>query len=294
MTHRPHITCLLALVAGGLLGGCGKEAGEPLLFPDDSNYTTWVGRNIADVGFQGTDLSGAPLDLSRFHGRVLMLDFWASWSPKCMEMVSAKLAVYQKFHHAGLEIIGINADFDGQDLDKVLARENLPWPQHFNRQGEADAAVTRFGITHFPSIWLVDRRGIIRFISGGMNLEAKIEQLIGEPAAAAPSPVKQAAPSWKERILSTIGGGPKDDPAAAAAALLAEPEAFLDVKNVMITGTRRVATVKTPDATHQVVIGKQIAVTTDSGPVPLVCKSIESDGLTFVISGRDTPIRIPF
>ena len=296
MNLRPSITRLLVLVVAGLLSGCKDEvAEEELLFPEDANYTSWVGRPIAEVGFTGGDLNGAPLDLTKYRGRVLMLDFWASWSPKCMEMFPAKLAVYKQHHHAGLEIVGINADFAREDLDKVLAKENPPWPHHFNRQGEADAAVKKFGITHFPSIWLVDRQGVVRFISGGRNLESKVAQLIAEtPVTAATPVVGKAAPSWKERILTTLGGGSKTDPVAARNAVMGEPEAFLDVKNIMITATRRVATVKTPDATHQVVIGKEIAVNTDAGPVALVCKAIESDGLTFVVGGLDTLIKIAF
>jgi len=296
MKPRPSIARLLALVAAGLLCGCKDEASEEeLLFPDDANYAARVGRALAEIPFTGNDLAGSPLDLAKYRGKVLLLDFWASWSPRCMEMFPAKLAAYKKFHHAGLEIVGINADFAREDLDKVLAKENLPWPQHFNRQGEADAAVKTFGITHFPSLWLVDRRGVIRFVSAGKNLDEKIGLLIGEAPAATAAPVaKKSAPSWKERITGVFGGGPKEDPVAARNSLMSEPEAFLDVKNVMITSTRRIATVKTPDATHQVVVGKEISVSTDAGPVPLVCKTIESDGLTFVVTGQDTPFKIAF
>ena len=295
MKLRSTIARLLALIVAATACGCREENGEEMLFPDDANYGKWVGQNITTAGFNGLDLAGAPIDLAKFRGRVLMLDFWASWSPKCMEMFPAKLATYQKFHHAGLEIVGINADFDRQELDKVLAKENLPWPQHFNRQGENDAAVKKFGITHFPSIWLVDRQGVVRFISGGKNLEAKLEQLLNESAGPSPLPAaKGNEPSWKERIMSTFGGGPATDPVAAINAVMAAPEAFLDVKNVMITSKRRIATVKTPDATHQVVIGKEITVTTESGPVPIVCKSIESDGLVFVVTGQDTPFKVTF
>lgn len=288
------IARLIALVVLAMAGGCKEKAGEELLFPEDANYQAWVGRDIAEAGFRAADLGGNVIDLTKYRGKVLMLDFWASWSPKCMEMFPAKLAAYQRHHHAGLEIVGINADFDRADLDKVLAKESPPWPQHFNRQGEASAAVKQFGITHFPSIWLIDRQGVVRFISGGLDLEAKVAMLVAEPATAAPATKPAQTPSWKERIMSTFGSGGKPDPIAAMNAVTREPEVYLDVKNVMITSTRRIATVKTPDATHQVVVGKEIAVNTDHGPVPLVCKTIESDGLTFVITGRDTPIKVAF
>ena len=285
---------LVTLLWAGLLCGCREDPDdETLLFPEDANYAGWVGRPIGEAGFRGTDLNGQPISLEAYRGRVLLLDFWASWSPKCMEMFPSKLDAYKKHHHAGLEIIGINADFTREDLDKVLNTESPPWPQHFNRAGEADAAVRRFGITHFPSLWLVDRQGVVRHISAGRDLETKIELLLAESATPATTPDPPAR-SWKDRLLGAFKGGPAPDPDAARKAVIDDPKAYLDVKNVLITAKRRVATVKTTEATHQVVVGKTIAVSTRSGPVQLVCQSIESDGLTFQLAGRREPFKIDF
>jgi thiol-disulfide isomerase/thioredoxin len=94
---------LLVPLVAGLLSGCGKKGGdEALLFPDDAQYASRVGRPVAEAGFRGVDLSCQPIALEAYRGRVLLLDFWASWRPKCMEMFPAKLAAYKRFHHLGL------------------------------------------------------------------------------------------------------------------------------------------------------------------------------------------------
>jgi hypothetical protein len=188
--------------------------------------------------------------------------------------------------------VSINADFAREDLDKVLATANLPWPQHFNRTGEPDAAVQKFGIAHFPSLWLVDRQGVARYISAGQDLDIKVSRLVAE-AAGPTNATEDGSPGWKERLIGVFSGS-KDDPAAARQALLEDPKSHLDIKNVVITAKRRVATVKTSGATQQLVVGKVVAVATPAGSVSLVCRAIEKDGLIFQIVGRADTFKIDF
>jgi len=276
----------------GLLCGCKEEIDEELLYVEDANYLEWVGKNVDEADFKFTSLTGQHIDLAKYRGRVVLLDFWATWGPPCIEAIPEKLSVHQKYQHMGFEIIGVSADFDRDDLGKVIDREKITWPQYFNPQGKDNAAVKKFGITHFPSMWLVDRKGTVRFISAGKNLSAKIEVLLREGGAPAVAPGK--TPSWKERIMSSFGSETKEDPIAARDELMNEPEQYLDVKNIMITSSRRIATLKTPNTTHQLVIGKQIDVQTESGKVLLTCKEINRDGLVMMVPGNDTPIRVAF
>ena len=280
------------IVMLGVLCSCKEEVKEDLLYKEDAVYFDWVGKSIDEVYFKFTSLKGEHIELSRYRGRVVLLDFWATWGPPCIEAIPEKMAAYKKYQHMGFEIIGVSADFDQADLEKVISRENIPWPQYFNPRGKDNAAVKTFGITHFPSMWLIDRKGVVRYISAGHSLSTKVETLLREGGA--PASKSGKTPSWKERIMSSFGSEEKEDPVAAQDEIMREPEQYLEVKNVMITASRRIATLKTQNTTHQLVIGKQIDVQTKSGKVLLTCKEINRDGLVMMVPGNDTPIRVAF
>jgi len=282
---------LMAVVLS--LCGCTKEkVEESLLYPDDRNYLPWVGRNVAEIDFHFIDLEGREVDLAKYRGKVLMLDFWATWGPPCMEMLPAKLAAYKKYHHLGFEIVGITGDLDKDDLLKVIKQHGITWPQYFHPDGPENAAKQKFGITHFPSLWLVDKKGVIRYISAGRDMEGKIESLLSEGAPPAQSPGKSGG--WTDKLMSALGSKPKEDPIAAMKELMEAPDQYMDVKNITITATRRIATLKTSTATHQLVIGKEIKVPTESGEVLVTCKEINRDGLVLQVTGQDRPIKLAF
>lgn len=281
----PHTTTapLLALIAGILLCGCGQTADEALYYEEDSAYQEMVGKPAPDFRF--TSIANQEIDLARLRGSVVLLDFWATWTPPCMELIPAKKAAYKRYHHAGFEIVGISADFDRNELQSVVAREGIEWQQYFDSGGKDNAAIRKFGIRHFPSMWLLDKRGTIRYVSAAQDLETKIETLLRENAAAA------GKAGWSDKLTSMFKSKKVDDTVSAMDELLATPEVYIDVT---ITRTRRIATVKSADGTHQVVTGKKLTVATDSGKVDVICKEIRTDAVIFVIPGQERIISVEF
>jgi peroxiredoxin len=287
MPKQPNtVSVMLALCALLSLFGCDKNTDESLYYEEDAAYREQVGKPVAEFKF--TSLAGEHVDLARYRGSVVLLDFWATWTSPCMELIPDKKAAYKRYHHAGLEIVSISADFDRKELQSVITREGLEWPQYYNPSGKDNAAVKQFGIKHFPSMWLLDRKGNIRYISAAQDLNTKIESLLKETAAPA------GKPSWTERVTSIFTSEEVEDPVQAMDELIASPDVYIDIKNVTITRTRRVATVKTSGATHQVVTGKKIEVPTDSGSITVICKEIRADAVAFVIPGQDLLISVKF
>lgn len=269
--------------------GCKEKVEETKLYAEDEKYVAWVGRDIAEVDFHFRDLKGAEVDLAKYRGKVLMLDFWATWGPPCMELLPSKLAAHKKYQHLGFDIVGISADFDRSNLEAVVKQRNIPWPQYYNSAGTTNAAITKFGIKHFPTTWLVDKKGVVRYISAGRDMETKIETLLAEGAGEGSG--KEA--SWTDKLFSKLGGGKKeDDPISAMQMLAEDPAQYMDLKNITITATRRIATLKTGASTHQLVIGKQFTVATEAGEVTVQCKEINRDGLVLTVPGQDNPISL--
>ena len=272
-----------------LWAGCNEKVDESKLYEEDEKYVPWVGRDIAEVDFHFRDLNGVEVDLAKYRGKVLMLDFWATWGPPCLELLPSKLAAYKKYQHLGFDVVGISADFDRSDLEAVVEQRNIPWPQYYNSAGTTNAAITKFGIKHFPTTWLVDKKGIIRYISAARDMETKIEALLGEGAVGDAS---GAEASWTDKIFSSFRSDGKPDPINAMRKLTEDPAQYMDLKNITITATRRIATLKTGTSTHQLVIGKQFAVPTESGDVTVQCKEINRDGLVLEVPGQDDPISL--
>jgi thiol-disulfide isomerase/thioredoxin len=175
----------IALAALALCAGCGRQVDEELHFSADAKYGDWVGK---PVEFQFTALDGRLVDSKQLRGKVVLLDFWATWCGPCMAELPKLKAVHERLHAQGFEIVGISGDTDRAALQSVIQRHKLPWPQLFEGRSKPSLAA-KFGIRHYPSMWLLDRQGVVRFISAGANLEEKAKQLLREGATGdKPSP----------------------------------------------------------------------------------------------------------
>lgn len=99
-------------------------------------------------------------------GKVLYIDFWASWCPPCIKSFPFMNKLAQDFGEQGLEVIGINLDENRPDADAFLSRYQHEFSIVFN----ADKQCAKdFGVIAMPSSYIVDRRGIVRHIHRGFR-----------------------------------------------------------------------------------------------------------------------------
>ena len=127
-----------------------------------------------------TAVDGREVDLEKMRGKVVLIDFWASWCAPCMiEMPKVKSA-YEKLHPQGFEIIGINLDEDKAQMQRALTSSKMTWPQSFDGRKWETPLVKRFGIMSIPTVWLVDKRGVLRDLNARGNLEERVEKLLQE------------------------------------------------------------------------------------------------------------------
>jgi thiol-disulfide isomerase/thioredoxin len=149
-----------------------KDAAERLLAKLER-----VGKPL-NIKFKAVD--GRDVDVAGMKGKVVLVDFWATWCGPCMAELPKVKAAYEKLHDKGFEIVGISFDRDVEKLKQVVAREKMMWPQYFEGQGEGNKYGEEFGISGIPTMWLVDKKGVLRELNARDKLEEKAEKLLAE------------------------------------------------------------------------------------------------------------------
>jgi thiol-disulfide isomerase/thioredoxin len=137
----------------------------------------YTGKSI-DLQFTAAD--GSPVNLASLRGKVVLIDFWATWCGPCMKEVPNVVAAYKKYRDQGFEIIGISLDQSKDAMFKVNQEKEMTWPQYFDGKGWQNEIATRFHIRAIPAMWLVSKKGIVATTAARGNLDADIAKLLAE------------------------------------------------------------------------------------------------------------------
>ncbi len=126
----------------------------------------------------------APFDLGEFHGRVVYLDFWASWCAPCKQSFPWMQTMKNTYEERGLTIVTVNLDADRADADRFLAQLKPTFDVRFDPKG---GLAETYKVKGMPSSILIDRHGVPRFTHVGFRpvdaplYEAQIRELLEEP-----------------------------------------------------------------------------------------------------------------
>jgi thiol-disulfide isomerase/thioredoxin len=122
---------------------------------------------------------GPDIEFSKLRGKVVLLDFWASWCGPCMQAAPDLVRLKNEFGPKGLEIIGISLDEDRAEMKKAIESAKLDWPHHFDGKGWQNKIAQKFGVESIPSVWLFDKSGKLHAEGlHGEQLEAAIKKLL--------------------------------------------------------------------------------------------------------------------
>ncbi len=158
--------------------------------PGNAYRLSLNGKPVTD--FRGIGLDGKPIDLSDFLGKVVLVDFWATWCAPCVKELPELKSLREQLGPKGFEILGVSIDLDPEAAIAFLKENNLGWPQingapSPNQSGSVESDLsTRFGVEFIPVKLLIDREGKLVATGHGLHdIVTSLDQLFpGENLAA--------------------------------------------------------------------------------------------------------------
>ena len=147
-------------------------------------YAAEVGQKLSACPLTKLSNSAQAVELNSFSGKVLYVDFWASWCLPCAKSFPFLNELQQQYALEGLQVMGINLDEEPEDAEEFLLR----FPAKFTLASDLTKQCAEdLGVVAMPSSYLIDRKGIIRHIHLGFrageteDLRKMVKQLLAEP-----------------------------------------------------------------------------------------------------------------
>ena len=139
-----------------------------------------------ELKIEGLDIDGIELDWSSYRGKVVLVDFWATWCPPCRAEHPNVQALYEKYHEAGFDVLGISCDADVDALKKFVEEHKIPWnngveklTQEANEKDgkEFVSPYEYYGIGSIPTMILVGKDGkVLDARARGERLKKLLEE----------------------------------------------------------------------------------------------------------------------
>jgi peroxiredoxin len=135
-----------------------------------------AGSNPPD--FTVTDISGAKVTLSDLKGKVVLLDFWATWCPPCRVEVPHLLDIHKRFRHKPFVLISVSLDRDLEAARRFVREKGMDWV-HVIEAGAARELAEKYQVEYIPATYVIDRKGKIASMQlRGSDLKNKIDELL--------------------------------------------------------------------------------------------------------------------
>lgn len=139
------------------------------------------GTRLPEIGLK--DLSGRKVDVASLRGKVVIVDFLASWCAPCKQELPVLEKLYKKYQGQGLVVVGVSVDEELSNLKGLLKQIRVSFPVVHD---QAKVVADRFEPPKMPSSYIVDRKGIVRHVQAGFrnsdaaDMEAKVKALLAQ------------------------------------------------------------------------------------------------------------------
>ena len=131
----------------------------------------------------GKTLEGGKFSTAQWKGKVVVVDFWASWCPDCLAELPKVLKWYQAYHPQGLELVGISSDVKAEDFQAYLEQHpEVAWTELYTpplADGRHPLNTT-YGVDWIPTLFIIDKNGVCRSVKGSEEMEKLLPVLLAE------------------------------------------------------------------------------------------------------------------
>jgi thiol-disulfide isomerase/thioredoxin len=131
----------------------------------------------------GRTTNGKSLTTADLKGKVVLVDFWATWCGPCNAEIPRVRELYKTYHSKGLEIVGVDCDSDDDTVNTFIKDKEMPWTQ-LREESQSDEPwhplAKQWGVAGIPTMFLLDKKGILRDVDARDGTDAKVAKLLAE------------------------------------------------------------------------------------------------------------------
>ena len=171
---------LLVIINFLLISSCKQTEQVP-----QTNSTTLerIGLSIGETApdFTMNNQFGKPVSLKDFRGKVVMIDFWATWCGPCIASLPQVIELKKKYFGEKFEILGISLDKDLEQWKSFINDKQMDWIHIADGQYWNNAIAVQYQIESIPNVWIIDKEGkIIAKELRGSSVESELATIMGK------------------------------------------------------------------------------------------------------------------